>query len=357
MPWKSVKIDVEGAIKPCCSYAGSLGTFESTDDIFKYLEGSGLSELKARMQRGEYVHECRDCDSEEASGIVSIRENSVDRYPEPSDSIEELEISVTNVCNMVCVMCSPRFSSKWHAVEKDLIEKLSWPAPTQTRGRRLMLDANSFDDLRPILSDLTKLRIIGGEPFANPALLHLFAIWRERCPDKMLSITTNVSLISNEHIEAMRGLKGIELSCSIDGLGDTFEWIRGVKWEKIEAILFKLKAAEIFFKIEPTIQLVNAFNVLDLYRWSKAQGMGVRINHFLLRPDHLALRVLPNEQLTELRRVVDKLPAEDAGYFKSYLAKNQSEYGRLGLRAAQWIAEFDRMRGFRLSDTDSRLRI
>lgn len=355
MPWKSVKVDVEGLIKPCCSYIGGLGTYESAEDISHYLNSSGLQELKARLLRGEEVPECRVCRNEEEQGIFSVREDSLRRYPEASENLDELEISVTNTCNLVCVMCSPRFSSKWHAVERELIEKLKWPKATWTKGKRLMLNAESMQALRPILSDLNSLRLIGGEPFAAPALMDLFAIWRELRPGKALSITTNATLINDRHIEAMRGLSGLELSISVDGLGDTFTWIRGVPWHKVEAQLFKLKAAGIDFKITPTIQLVNVFNILKLYRWCRDNDIRILMNHFLIDPDFLAVRVLPEQDLIALREeAVKTLPPEDLKYFLSYLDKNSSAHDRFATQASQWIAEFNQRHKLKLSDIDSR---
>jgi hypothetical protein len=68
------------------------------------------------MLAGNKINNCKTCYRDEASGVESLRQQSLKFY-QPTDiepqPLKQLEVSFDNLCNLACVMCSEEFSTKW----------------------------------------------------------------------------------------------------------------------------------------------------------------------------------------------------------------------------------------------------
>jgi len=354
MPWKALNLDVRGNLKPCCMFTRGVLPFKKPDDLQNYLEGPELAAVKDEMLKGSAPSECAACIQEEALGIFSVRQDAAARYgPDPSN-LSEIEISLTNTCNLICVMCNSQFSSKWESLQAKLAREYEWISPPE-QTIRFNFEAGHLDALSPIFEQVRYVRLIGGEPLLSPALVPLLKKLKQYPNINSINITSNLTRLEPELLETLAGTPALDLSCSIDGIGKTYFWMRGMEWEKIERNLDKLADYEVKFQIGPTIQLANAFNVIELWHWAKQKGFSIRLNHLLRQPEFLGLKYLPQEMWPELKALLSRLPEPAARAMRRYLEVNQAQTQNLE-RTRIWIREFDQLRGLRLAEVDPRYR-
>ena len=125
-----------------------------------------ITRLRQALAHYEFAGGCDFCRFQTAEGVFAgVKMTKFDRFavagPEP-DWPREMEFSISNVCNLECVMCSGELSSAIRAHR----EKLT-PVP------RLYCDA-VLSKLRPYLPYLDQAKFLGGEPFL---VMEHFRLW------------------------------------------------------------------------------------------------------------------------------------------------------------------------------------
>jgi hypothetical protein len=101
--------------------------------------------------------------------------------------------------------------------------------------------------------------------------------------------------------------KSVEITASIDGFEERGEYLRkGSKWEQIvenRKTLLK-EMPNIFFAIVPTINLMNSYTIIDLYKnWIESEYIrpGKMHVNLLTHPEHMQIRNLPENHKEILR--------------------------------------------------------
>jgi hypothetical protein len=138
-----------------------------------------------------------------------------------------------------------------------------------------------YDDARKVseipshlpLEKLVLLKFAGGEPLImNEALQILERL--EQLPKLTVVILTNLSKLSDRALSALAKakVKRLHLQVSVDGTGDTYEYIRtGGRWTDLTQNLRKLRSfsakSEITLGITFVAQMWNAFNISEFLLW------------------------------------------------------------------------------------------
>ena len=123
LPWVHLYKNMDDGVKLCCVDKGtSLGSLK--EDSVESIRGNDkFVELRKKFLTGEKPDRCKECWSHERNGYESYRQSSNFNYRDIIDNTPEffsdkplelkyLDYRPSNLCNLACKICSPRFSTK-----------------------------------------------------------------------------------------------------------------------------------------------------------------------------------------------------------------------------------------------------
>jgi radical SAM protein with 4Fe4S-binding SPASM domain len=217
-PFTSLYFDVHGNVRVCCHNAKyPIGNVrqQSIDDIWRGDAAKRLRESLVNYQFGPGCEFCRFQTSDNCVTNVAMRK--FDEFPVTADYASwprQMEFSISNVCNLECIMCRGLWSSAIRAHR----EKLG-PLPR--------LYSNDFlVSLRKYLPHLKRAKFLGGEPFL---VEEYFRLWRIMIEDSLKTpchVTTNGTQY-NSRIEKVLESIPMGFAVSIDAAcKSTYETIR-----------------------------------------------------------------------------------------------------------------------------------
>ena len=270
-------------VYPCCYTTKGIEypRVEYTDDVLNH---PVLVDMRRSALKGEIPELCSTCVRvEKEVGFGPRLKNqvyftdgaTVKEYVTPQD-IEWVYISIDNVCNYKCIMCSP-YQSHLIAKEYKLTQRHDGPTHyTYTEER--------YDKLIDMLSQMHNLKwvqISGGEPFYQRDSLKKLL----DCLPKHINISslhTNGSLYDTELLDVLAQFNSVSLAWSIDGMGQGYNATR-IKgdWETVRDNFIRFsneyRSKKFESHINATINCFNLDTTLDL------------INDYSHYFDHMAL--------------------------------------------------------------------
>lgn len=260
-PWNSIAVRPNGDAVPCCKFKSYLtnqrwGNVQDSD----FRNNALWTDLRQRMLQGESINECLNCYQEESSGAESMRILSLQEFVPEHNQIKPitlLEMSFSNLCNLACVSCNSYCSSKWGT--EDYKHKRS-------RFTQVMLE-HKDDLVGQDLSQITTLKIIGGEPFMEQRRF-ISLMRRMNLTNLELWISTNGTVLPNQELqELISQCRRVNVHLSLDGIGSVAEWYRWpTKFTDVEATMRQMES---WWADNPNIYLytktlVNVYNVWTL---------------------------------------------------------------------------------------------
>ncbi|MGC9332187.1 MAG: twitch domain-containing radical SAM protein [Bacteroidales bacterium] len=216
-PFVNLFFNIGGEAIACCrSHDNVLGTYPEQS-----IKGIWFDE-KAEAMREHMLHNdlsmgCAYCEKQikahRFQGLPSMR---ADAYPHTKKGMypKIMELELSNTCNLECVMCSGRESSRIRANREHLPPIIS------------PYDDDFVTQLKAFIPHLREMHFYGGEPF----LIDIYyKIW-----DKVIAMNPNIKMsavtngtIYNERIEQILLSTRFDLTISVDALNkERFEQIR-----------------------------------------------------------------------------------------------------------------------------------
>jgi len=280
MPWHALAITASGNVKPCCQYRNAVEKIEPGVDIASAYNNAEMRRLRGQMLNGEKPIACNSCWQREDQIGTSRRiwfnqkfskhiEDSY-QYTEMVDNPKwiQIDLNLSNVCNLKCRMCGSWASNQWFDEELRLS---SLDEKFRRNPNTIPLIQHDIDALKSLLPHLGSVRRIdfkGGEPMLaknhNQFLDHLIDHGYHK--QITLQYTTNGTVINPGILERLRMFESVRLMFSIEGTGTLYQYIRGGKHtlEEVTENIMRysfMPNAVIGFNV--TIQ---AYNLLDLQR-------------------------------------------------------------------------------------------
>jgi len=262
-PWNGLTVCEDGTVKTCCVGNTLLGNLNK-QPLAEILTNKKLEEIKQSLLDGCVHSNCLDCEHAEQQGFSSIRQYYLKYYPEVDvDNLSMLDIRWNNTCNLSCVYCSPRFSSKWAKVAG--VDNAS--VKREYNNELLEFILGRADTVKEIL-------LVGGEPLLMKPNHVLF---------KQLPANTRISMITNltTDLESAsfvddllkRPAECILWNVSLEHTHECFEYIRnGGKWAQIEKNLNFLNqhwphsiSFEMVYNVFSALQLDETIKTLHSY--------------------------------------------------------------------------------------------
>ena len=302
-PWNHMNINNGGQVRPCCKFKSTgdmiLGPEDKDIDIFNFHK-TAFEEVK---QQGINHPSCSRCKEYEDVGVQSRRERT-NNLPD-SDTINFLDITFGNTCNLKCRMCRSMNSTKWLADEiyledngfhrNQLTPKYVVP---QTRLKQIIDYCNNFE------GDYFYLEVKGGEPFVTDEFLHFIDSLNDRfksvCEMRVFSKGTT---IDDKYIDKLKTFKKIKYTLSLEATGELYQYIRGstiLSLDEVEKNLINIhsKTNNIEFGTSLTVCLYNIFHLQGLLDWMEkmhhpAPNPNVFVN-FVEHPRYLDPIILPS---------------------------------------------------------------
>ena len=313
-PWNAILVDTDKQVKPCCGTSTFFGNLNqnSLDEI---ISGPVWTDVKTKLANQEWPTACQGCKQAEIRSGWSVRVSMMTHYLADycTDKLVYLELNGSNICNLACLHCSPKFSSKW-LNEWNLIDKeLDFLSSSNNPG------AHHFSvDTELILKnlkklDLTELNIVmfkGGDPMLNEETLEALKYFDELNILKKLRIVvfTNGTTINEEILHFLNKAKYCQINISVDGIGKLNEYIRYGKGSNSEELrknieFFKSRIGNIQVQLSVSSMIYNIFNLVeirDYWRELLSPPPETFFNIVVTYPEYLDPRVLSDDIRKEL---------------------------------------------------------
>ena len=325
-PYANLYFDQEGRVRVCCyNWSHPLGNVQ-TSTIDEMWNGAKAKILRDSLANYEFGPGCGFCEKQTSSGwFANPAIRRFDQFAVPSAEPEwpqQMEFSISNTCNLECVMCFGTYSSAIRAHR----EKLP-PLPN-------VYSHEFLDSLRKYLPHLKRAKFLGGEPLL---VADYFRLWDMMIAEGLTTpchVTTNGTLY-NARIERIMDALPMGFAVSLDGATKkTVESIRvNANYEEQMQILKRLR--EYTRRRGTDLSLTFCFmrqnwhEFGDYCLFADEWGCNVGVNT-VLNPPEFGVYNLPAE---ELRKIFQGME-EQANRLSSILKRNR----------AVWFAEFDRVR-------------
>ncbi|MBV9331622.1 MAG: radical SAM protein [Alphaproteobacteria bacterium] len=325
-PHANLFFDVEGRVRVCCwNWKHALGNV-ATSTLDEMWAGARVKLLRRALEGDSFQLGCDFCEQQTREGWTErAAMRSFDGLavaaPDP-EWPRRMEFSISNSCNLECVMCNGMYSSAIRAHR----EKLP-PRP------RIYSDA-FIESLRKYLPHLERAKFLGGEPFLITEYHRIWEMMVEVAPHVRCHITTNGTQMNARVAHFMERLD-FGFAVSLDGATkETVEAIRvNADFDEQLEILKTLRAYTRERRTDLSLTFCfmrqNWHEFGEFCLFADSWGCPVGINT-VNNPPQFSINTLPPE---ELARIVGAMEAE-AGRLESALTLNRNV----------WFAELDRLR-------------
>lgn len=324
-PFRGLSNDPDGKVRPCCinrdvvTDNGQPLNVQTTSviDIF---HSSYMNDLRASFLRGELPSGCSTCWKDESNGYKSKRLKFSERYSvqEHIDSfgpIREMDVIISNACNLKCRSCTPSHSNTW---VQEAIDLQGYPGVRIMFRNGLPGDNSSlfWENRSEWLDDIEVLSIVGGEPFH---IRKWRVVWDEliesgKSSDIFLKLSTNTTIFDEDLIRRLiANFKRVAIGLSVDGLRDQFEYLRHPgKWEEVEPNLARYQVLDSEFanftaSFTHTISWLNLLYIPEFHKYVEERLNGLWIfNNLVHYPDHMAITSLPSGPSREIAGILSE---------------------------------------------------
>lgn len=326
--WKSVHVDTDGYLTPCCLFIHKEDKKSKLIDIqhAETILQEEFQEYRDQLSNGIWPSGCNQCKFAEEEGRDSKRQqdmwmlhNGTMQTPPEDVSLEYLQLKTGRLCNLRCTICTPACST---AIATELLRTKKLDRYTYDRLNEEIAwsyDVEQYKKLNPGENGYFRIDIAGGEPLLNKT--HFEWLDQISNPEKTILLynTNGTQRPSRKEIDIWKKFKGIILSFSIDSYGDKFEKLRvGAKWDQVldnlkycqEEIISK--EFDLSISNVSVVMTVSKMNVRDAITLYKILNQYVRFNNsnplnfnYLYYPDNMACHNMSREELEEVIALYD----------------------------------------------------
>jgi MoaA/NifB/PqqE/SkfB family radical SAM enzyme len=394
LPWIHAATRTDGSVQLCSVSGGGSGVNLNEHTLSDYWRSDYVKEARRSMLAGRQVEACQRCYREEAHGRRSHRlvENDAWRDRCGEDVIQRLidgtaedgaletpvqyiDLRLGNTCNMQCVMCQPRESSRWLPTARKLSRLCGDQELAENWGSKSDIDTGRFEwyrnadfwaNLETFLPHVKQLILAGGEPFL---IKEQFAFVKACCEVGQaghirLRYHTNASIFPEEMIPYWEQFEKVHFMLSIDGVGAVADYVRHPSnWDQIEANVRRFDALgeNTVTSFNSTTHAFNIYRLPELLDWASSSGLRNRASfpnlqefvHVSLvhHPPYQSIRVLPADYkqiVTE--RIADYMRTRLTGQAVDQVAAalsfmNSEDHSELMPRLVEYTTTLDGIRG------------
>jgi MoaA/NifB/PqqE/SkfB family radical SAM enzyme len=293
-PATSMYFDQFGKVRACCQNTGHLLGDVNRSTLGEIWRGQPVKTLRRALEQGDFGDGCDFCAWEIAEvGPVGSFSSSYDGHPvgpRPNPTWpEQLEFSVTNTCNLQCVMCNGDWSSAIRAQREHRP-----PLPSAYPER-------FYDELVAFIPHLHDAKFTGGEPFLGREPLRILGLLAEhRSPRLRVTITTN-GTVCTPRVERLVTELQPRVVVSLDGgTAEAYERIRiGARFDEVIANVDHFR--QISTHVDGGVSITHCLMVdnwqsfPELLYLAEERDLVVGINTVRFPERHSLFHLLPHE--------------------------------------------------------------
>jgi len=328
-PFTGLATREDGAICVCCR-SHPIGNIEN-NTLEEIWNSDNMKRIRYQVLNGYKPPECEPCFSLEDQGVESLRQRHVagkipeariKLYPRAVESmnsdftmpfeIPTMELKLNNLCNLKCRMCHPMDSTSWNdwGEIKDFYKKENniMYAIVEDHNLENKPFLDKFQDnpewwasLEKNLPYFRRVEFAGGEPLMDPQHYRILDMLAPYGHQIEIKYATNLSMLgkSNRTVwEYWPKFKSVAVNVSIDGMGDSYEYIRGnASWSELINNIKQIQTIPNISRIvgAVTVQVSNVL-ILDKMIEYFLNDLGIVFHtHRVEYPKVLSAQVLPFE--------------------------------------------------------------
>ena len=345
-PFTGLATREDGAVQACCrSHPVGFIQEQTLEEIWN---NDTMRRIRHQVLSNTRPKECEPCFNLEDQGVESLRqrhiagvipEARINLYPDAVLNIREdytmpfeiptMEIKLNNLCNLKCRMCHPMDSTSWNdwnEVEEFYIKEKNFMVQAikdLNLIRKPYLD--KFDDtnnwwtsFEKLLPFFRRVEFAGGEPLMDPQhyrILDMLAPYGHQIEIKYATNLTTLGKGNRTIWEYWPKFKSVAVNVSIDGIEESYEYIRGNgNWKELVDNIKQVQTISNVSRIVGAVA-VQVSNVLILDKMIEyfLNDIGIVFYTNIVKyPNVLSVQVLPRElkdlAISRLHAVKLKVP-------------------------------------------------
>ena len=330
-PWKAIAIRFNGDVTPDCVYTGRNGNLNE-DSLPSLMQHPRLLSTQISIKNNILPPACSQCEKKEDINNHSRRiffDQILSHVPRtPTNDIRFLEVNLSNLCNLKCVMCSGVNSTAWIKEDFKLQELgIERPLNHPDFGYRLIKDdiIDKLFEYPSYFKNLEYVNIKGGEPFMEDNNIKLLRKLIELNLHKQITIdlSTNGTTVNPEFEELLLQFN-TKIHISIEGTGKLYEYIRGGKNYTWEQFLDNLPRFQKFDRVilAGTVMTYNVKQLSQIVDWYKTNTTyEIYFNNTVTTPEYLNPTLLPDSILNGTGYVHNEMLANQVEVFVDFTNK------------------------------------
>ena len=318
-PFNSAVINSSGEIKVCCEINSKSTKFKNypednikNTNVETWWESDYLKYVRESFLKNKKLDECNGCWKLEDDGFASHRtrgnrqHNTIfqNKYETNLSLLgknnlnfpEDIELQITNLCNLKCQMCRGSASSRL-LVENNA---LGFEKSNQHDYELSNEDYLKITDLAN--HDFKVVSLLGGEPLMNKKIIRFLSMLIEngKAQNILLHITTNGTKCNDDILKILGKFKHLRLMISAEGIGKCNEYMRfPSSWVEIKNNIAQFKKlTNAYVYINTIVQNLNILSVDQLIEFAYENKVFMKLER-IERPHYLDMFNLPKHILQE----------------------------------------------------------
>jgi len=295
-PWTVLYVGMTGYTKPCTRSVvrGDL----TSNTVEEILSNDKYKTLRSEILTDSITENCKNClrleNVTDAGKFSSLRnlynelsiDSSVDYTDVSQFQLKALDLHWSSLCDLKCVTCWHEQSSSI-AIEQNMPVKHTAPAVAN----------KIIDYVVANQSGLNEIYMSGGEPTLIKYNLKLLKQIEKR-PDLLIRVNSNMQWKQdNAVIQEILSFPNVMFTCSIDGLGEKFNYIRrGGNWNRtLDNIKFLQAQTNVDLRANTVFFVLTAQELPDIidYFMEEIGAIDHTINQVTMGQEKLRCRNLP----------------------------------------------------------------
>ena len=331
-PFTSIILNANGEVKPCCyidkkqsDYKGVKDFNIKTSSVDEYWNSDYRQYLQNQFLNDFKPKECQTCWKHEAENTISGRQlanrahkflakTNYEKYLKllgklKLDQPQEYEITITNLCNLKCMMCNGAHSSKLlienHAIGEELNVKQSdydWSDKTKK---------NLVESIAP--KTVKRMSLLGGESLLVPDIIQILDNFSqtEYAKDLELTVVTNGTVFNERIRNILSKFKKLTVMFSMESTDTQNNYMRfPSNWQTINDNIEGFKSRQnAYLYINCVVQNLNILYIDQLVNFASNNGIHLNLTR-LVDPDYLQINNLPISVLELAYQRLNAIPKE-----------------------------------------------
>ena len=331
-PFTGLATREDGAIQVCCR-SHPIGWIQN-ETLEEVWNGENMKRIRKQVLTGYRPPECEPCFSLEDQGVESLRQRHVrgnipeariKLYPNALEKMDKdysmpfeiptMELKLNNLCNLKCRMCHPGDSTSWNDWSeikdfyKDSGKVIFNLVEEHNLENKPLLDKFEnnpewWASLEKNLPHFRRVEFAGGEPLMDPQhyrILDMLAPYGHQIEIKYATNLTTLGKSNRTIWEYWPKFKSVAVNVSIDGIGASYEYVRGnASWAELINNIKQIQTIPNISRIVGAVA-VQVSNVLVLDKMIEyfLNDLGIVFYTNMVKyPDVLSVQVLPSDLKT-----------------------------------------------------------